>query len=318
MLGVVDDLHALAAAAVRGLDRDRPSDLLAERDHVVDAARSPRACRARPRRRRGRRPCRAEILSPITSMASGGGPIQATPRSRDRAGEVGVLGVEAVARVHAVDAGPLDDVEDRVGVQVALGRGLAAERVRLVGVADVQRVTVELGVHRDRGDPELSTGAHHADGDLAAVGDQDLLEHGLPRIGRSRNAVSYGPCRMPLAIPPEGPSAFVVRWFAELDSTNRYLVDEARAGAPAGTVVVADHQTRRARAASGARGSRRRARRCSASVLLRPDARAGASATSWWRPPRLAMAEAVEADDRGRRRAEVAERPPRARAQAVR
>jgi BirA family biotin operon repressor/biotin-[acetyl-CoA-carboxylase] ligase len=47
-----------------------------------------------------------------------------------------------------------------------------------------------------------------------------------------------------LAIPPEGPAAFTdVRWFAELDSTNRYLVDEARAGAPAGVVAVADHQT---------------------------------------------------------------------------
>jgi BirA family transcriptional regulator, biotin operon repressor / biotin---[acetyl-CoA-carboxylase] ligase len=31
--------------------------------------------------------------------------------------------------------------------------------------------------------------------------------------------------------------------FAELDSTNRYLLDEARAGAPEGAVVVADHQT---------------------------------------------------------------------------
>jgi BirA family biotin operon repressor/biotin-[acetyl-CoA-carboxylase] ligase len=48
----------------------------------------------------------------------------------------------------------------------------------------------------------------------------------------------------PVAIPPEGPVAFTdVRWFAELDSTNRYLVDEARAGAPAGVVVVTDHQT---------------------------------------------------------------------------
>jgi BirA family transcriptional regulator, biotin operon repressor / biotin---[acetyl-CoA-carboxylase] ligase len=47
----------------------------------------------------------------------------------------------------------------------------------------------------------------------------------------------------PVAIPPQDPPAFAVRWFAELDSTNRYLVDEARAGAPAGTVVVADHQT---------------------------------------------------------------------------
>ena len=34
-----------------------------------------------------------------------------------------------------------------------------------------------------------------------------------------------------------------IRRFSELDSTNRYLLDEARAGAPAGLVAVADHQT---------------------------------------------------------------------------
>jgi BirA family biotin operon repressor/biotin-[acetyl-CoA-carboxylase] ligase len=34
-----------------------------------------------------------------------------------------------------------------------------------------------------------------------------------------------------------------VRWFASVDSTNRYLVDEASAGAAAGLVVVADEQT---------------------------------------------------------------------------
>jgi BirA family transcriptional regulator, biotin operon repressor / biotin---[acetyl-CoA-carboxylase] ligase len=34
-----------------------------------------------------------------------------------------------------------------------------------------------------------------------------------------------------------------VRWFAEIDSTNRWLLDEARAGAPEGLVAVADHQS---------------------------------------------------------------------------
>ncbi|MGC8462406.1 MAG: biotin--[acetyl-CoA-carboxylase] ligase [Acidimicrobiales bacterium] len=34
-----------------------------------------------------------------------------------------------------------------------------------------------------------------------------------------------------------------VRRFDELDSTNRYLLDEARRGAPDGVVVVADHQS---------------------------------------------------------------------------
>ncbi len=34
-----------------------------------------------------------------------------------------------------------------------------------------------------------------------------------------------------------------VRRFESIDSTNRYLLEEARAGAPAGVVAVADHQT---------------------------------------------------------------------------
>jgi BirA family biotin operon repressor/biotin-[acetyl-CoA-carboxylase] ligase len=34
-----------------------------------------------------------------------------------------------------------------------------------------------------------------------------------------------------------------VRWFESLDSTNRYLLDEARHGAPEGLVAVADYQT---------------------------------------------------------------------------
>jgi BirA family biotin operon repressor/biotin-[acetyl-CoA-carboxylase] ligase len=52
----------------------------------------------------------------------------------------------------------------------------------------------------------------------------------------------------PEAIPPRAPTACPttftdVRWFDELDSTNRYVIDRAKAGAPAGLVVVADHQT---------------------------------------------------------------------------
>ena len=34
-----------------------------------------------------------------------------------------------------------------------------------------------------------------------------------------------------------------VRWFPELDSTNRWLLEQAREGAPEGLVAVADHQT---------------------------------------------------------------------------
>jgi len=61
-----------------------------------------------------------------------------------------------------------------------------------------------------------------------------------------------------------------VRRFAEIDSTNRWLLDEARAGAPAGLVAVADHQTagrgRRGRAWTAAPGSA-----LLVSVLVRPE-----------------------------------------------
>ncbi|MBW3537280.1 MAG: biotin--[acetyl-CoA-carboxylase] ligase [Actinobacteria bacterium] len=61
-----------------------------------------------------------------------------------------------------------------------------------------------------------------------------------------------------------------VSWFAEIGSTNDWLMDQARTGAPEGRVAVADHQTA---------GRGRRDRRWTApagssllfSVLLRPD-----------------------------------------------
>ncbi len=60
-----------------------------------------------------------------------------------------------------------------------------------------------------------------------------------------------------------------VRRFGTIDSTNRWLLDEARAGAPEGLVVVADHQTagrgRRGRTWSAPAGSS-----LLVSVLLRP------------------------------------------------
>ncbi len=47
-----------------------------------------------------------------------------------------------------------------------------------------------------------------------------------------------------MTLPEASPTGFgEVRWLSEIDSTNRYLTDEARTGAATGLVVVADHQT---------------------------------------------------------------------------
>jgi hypothetical protein len=128
------------------------------------------------------------------------------------------LGVESVAVFSPDDAGavharacdravalrpggassPYLDVQQLVGVArdtgcdaVHPGYGFLAERVGLVGLAHVQRVEVGLGVDRDRGETGVLAGPGDADGDLAAVGDEDLAhEGGLPGSCRLKRCLA--------------------------------------------------------------------------------------------------------------------------------
>ena len=128
-----------------------------------------------------------------------------------------------------VGAALADRVEDRLGVQVALGGRLATERVRLVGEADVQRVPVELGVHGDGLDTEFASGTDDSHGDLATVGDQDLLQHGCQC--RCRGATE--PCswiRIGRWGRPPVATGLVGEHVAETGSTNTDLLGRGRRG----------------------------------------------------------------------------------------
>ena len=72
----------------------------------------------------------------------------------------------------------LGQLDDPLDVEVALhGRHVGvADEVRLVGLEAVRHHAVDVAVDGDRAEAHLGAGAAHADGDLAAVGDQDLLE----------------------------------------------------------------------------------------------------------------------------------------------
>lgn len=61
-----------------------------------------------------------------------------------------------------------------------------------------------------------------------------------------------------------------VRWFPEIDSTNRWVLEQARAGAPEGLVAVADHQTA-GRGRLGRSWTAPPGASLLVSVLLRPD-----------------------------------------------
>ena len=87
------------------------------------------------------------------------------------------LGQEAVARMHGLGAGLLAGLDDLVDQQVGLGGGRRADVDGLVGHLDVQGVAIGVGIDGDRLDAHLARGLDDAAGDLAAVGDQDFLEH---------------------------------------------------------------------------------------------------------------------------------------------
>jgi BirA family biotin operon repressor/biotin-[acetyl-CoA-carboxylase] ligase len=68
---------------------------------------------------------------------------------------------------------------------------------------------------------------------------------------------------------PAGSRFSEIRWFSEIDSTNRYLTDAARAGAGEGLVAAADHQ-HAGRGRLGRRWDAPPRRNLLFSVLLRP------------------------------------------------
>lgn len=82
-----------------------------------------------------------------------------------------------------------------------------------------------------------------------------------PRVTVTPSATTVG---------PSGTRFTEVRWFESLDSTNRYLLDEARHGASEGLVVVADSQTA-GRGRLGRRWEAPPGDNLLVSVLLRPD-----------------------------------------------
>ena len=205
--------------------------------------------------------------------------------------------------------------EDGLGVQVALGRGLAPEGVGLVGQPHVERVPVEVGVDGHGGHPQLAAGPDDPDGDLSPVGDENLLQHAAPFESDGHGAavqpprgditlsrpVGCVPCRAP-GSPTSGASTRSTRPTATCST-------RPAQAPPTGVVAVADHQT----AGRGRLGRRWEAPPGSnllMSVLLRPDLPAGQRQLASG-VVALAAVDAVEAVTGLRRGDQVAERPAR-------
>ena len=85
--------------------------------------------------------------------------------------------------------GLLGHLEDLLHLEVALRGRPRTKQVGLAGPPHMRGVAVGLGVDGHAGHAQLLERAHHADGDLAAVGYEDLVEH----LRRVRLSASLGP-----------------------------------------------------------------------------------------------------------------------------
>ena len=117
------------------------------------------------------------ILSPMAAMALGLGPIKTIPASASALANAARSDREAVARMHRLGTARLAGSNDVVDDQIALRRRRRPDRYGVVGHFDVERVAVGLGIDRHGFDSHPAGGLDDPAGDLAAIGNQDALEH---------------------------------------------------------------------------------------------------------------------------------------------
>ena len=176
--------HAAPAAAAEGLDHHpgcavRGEELL----RLLQRDRASAAGQHRYAALRGQR-TRARLVAEEGELFDRGAD-EGDTRLRTGLREVGALAQEPVARVHRVAAGLPRDRDHARDVQIGSRAG-GAERQRLAGVAHVRRLRVVVRIQGHTGGAEVVHRTHQPQCDFAAVGDEDLLEHGLANI--------YPPC----------------------------------------------------------------------------------------------------------------------------
>ena len=175
LVGVVDDAHAAAAAAGDRLDHDgaagaqgfqegpclfqagRPAGALDDGHAALFCQRLGLRLVAEQVERFRRRPDKDDAF------------LDAAP------GERGILAEETIARMHGVASGRLGGRYHRLDIEIG-PRAAPGDFVGGVGDADMQRLRIVGGMDRDGGEAGVARRARDADGDLAAVGDQQLMK----------------------------------------------------------------------------------------------------------------------------------------------
>ena len=108
----------------------------------------------------------------------GGGADEADVTGLADFGEVSAFGEKTVAGVDGVDIADFGGGDDAIDFEITLGAGSWADADGFVGGLDVKGVVIGFGVDGESADAEVFAGADDAEGDFAAIGYKNFVEHG--------------------------------------------------------------------------------------------------------------------------------------------
>ncbi len=177
LVGGVDDAHAAPAAAGRGLDDRRQADVGQRGLQVLRAVIGNRDALQGRHAVGGHDLFRGHLVAHAADRA-GRGTDEDQSGGDAGLGEVGVLGEEAVPGVDRVGPDLRRGLQDQIGDEIRVGGRGALQADGLIGLLDEQRVGIGVGVHDSGPDAQLARRAQHPAGDLATVGDENLLHRG--------------------------------------------------------------------------------------------------------------------------------------------
>ena len=188
-------MHPLATATRTGLDENREPDVGCRGDEVVVGQAGARQTRHHRHVASGDGGPGRDLVSHRRDRLRGR-PDEDDARLRQSGREFLVLREESVARVDGVGTGLACRVDHFCDVEVALGGGGRADVHGDVGLPDVARLRVGVGIDGDTADSHVAQGVYHPAGDLTTVGHQDAADgsgtHGRGPRARRDGAVEIG------------------------------------------------------------------------------------------------------------------------------
>src|SRR5450631_961202 len=185
------DFHAAPAAAGRRLYENREAEHPRHGQRFRVGGDCPRrawdARNSEPERRRFGRDLIAHEPDVFRLRADEGNVMV-----RENLGEPRILGKESIAWMQGFGAGDFAGGKKGWNVQIGIPGGGRPDAHRFIGELHMHRMGVGRRVNRHGRDAELLGGAQNPQGDFAAIGDKDFVEHVSPLATRPYSMTSSG------------------------------------------------------------------------------------------------------------------------------